>query len=492
MSGPSKINRLVHRMDKRCDWRQRYPPRTKGDRRASVMRNLARCRQGDLGARQHDCDACGTSLVTLNACRDRHCPACARQARFLWYEEVLSWSLNCDYLHIVTTLPHLINPLVIANEADLLRLLFRCTREALLELIRQKYDCIPGLILVVHTWGQRLNFHFHIHVVMTAGGLLIKTDGEPQRWIEIDQDEMEASAGEIARRFKKKYLRGVRKALRSGSLRLPASLADSAELDSLMETLQRKEWVADVGATPEEYRRRGERRMSLGYLGKYVAGTAIGDGRIESIDDQYVTFRAHDYRTGKTEVLTFTHWEFLDAYCDHCLPHRLCRYRTAGIFATAVRDNCLAICRPLLGEPSAMQLAEAADESFIENPFAGEEEEDEGSFVPCPECDKRMRVRLTLEGAMACVLLQVTSAVWALLQSGAELSVHAAIQFVARAQSEQCAVCRALLAGRFEPRDDLIGFVETVIQDRLREQQQRKQQQRGPPFEQVGSEDTWK
>lgn len=481
MSASSKINRLAHRKGKRVDWRRRYPIRGKGDRRATVMRNLARCRQGDLGARQHDCDACGASIVTLNACKDRHCPACARQARFLWHQEVLSWSLNCDYLHIVTTLPHLINPLIILNEVELLRLLFRCTRETLLEMIRQKYGCTPGLILVVHTWGQRLNFHFHIHVVMTAGGLSIKADGQPQRWIEIDQDQMEAAAQEIARRFKKKYLRGVRKAIRHDSLQLPASLRDPAALDCLMETLQRKEWVADVGATPEKYRKRGERRMSLGYLGKYVAGTAIGDGRIESIDDQCVTFRAHDYRTGTTERLTFTHWQFLDAFSDHCLPRLLHRFRMAGIFAPVGRQKRLEVCRRLLGQPSAKQLAEAADESLgcLED---DEEEQHEGSFVPCPQCDKRMRVRLALEGAVVCALLQVASVVWSSLQSGAKLSIRTAIRLVAGDRSQRYSVCRTLLPDRIETSEDLIGFVETVIRDRLRQQQQ----QRGPPLEQAG------
>ena len=129
-------------------------PRRLDDRRAKVLTQLARCRHGELGARQYDCHGCGARRVTINSCKDRHCPQCARQRRYVWHQQVLSWSLDCDYLHLVVTLPHELNWLVAANQGPLLRLLFECVRESILWLVRKVAGCVPGLILVLHTWGQ--------------------------------------------------------------------------------------------------------------------------------------------------------------------------------------------------------------------------------------------------------------------------------------------------------------------------------------------------
>ena len=165
----------------------------------------------------------------------------------------------------------------------------------------------------------------------------------------------------------------------------------------------------------------------------------------------------------------------------------------AGVFAPSVRGEYLSLCRELLGVPTEKQLAEASDESLEEfsNPFDGDEEL-EASFVPCRECDSRTRVRQSLDGPLVRALLQVAAAVWLLLQTGSELTIRAAIALVASAQSEQRPVHRALQPNRMETHEDLIGFIEAVINDRVREQRQREQQQRGPPLTQAGSEDARK
>jgi hypothetical protein len=156
------------------------------------------------------------------------------------------------------------------------------------------------------------------------------------------------------------------------------------------------------------------------------------------------------------------------------------RFRMAGLFAVAGRDERLQICRAQLGQLSAEQLAAAGDESF--NPFAGDEDdeepEDEGSYVPCPACGKRTSLRLTLEGPMTSKLLEVASAVLLLLQCGSKLAIRSAVEIIARAGAEHCAVNRALLPSRLETNEALIGFTETVVRARLREQLQR-----GPPEE---------
>ena len=312
-----------------------FPPPL-DDRRAKVLIELARCRHGELGARQYDCHGCGARRVTLNSCKDRHCPQCARQRRYVWHQQVLSWSLDSDYLHLVVTLPHELNALVAANQGPLLRLLFECAREAILWLVRQVAGCVPGLILVLHTWGQRLNYHFHIHVVMTAGGLSL--DGS--RWIDLEQDVVAEQEAMLAGRFKKLFLRKLRRLLKTQlfdieqadahawnpdgdipadepePLRLwyPLEQPDRQAMEAMLEKLERKSWVCDIEATPEKYRDSGERRKSLGYVGKYVAGSAIGDGRLLSEQDGMLTFRAYCYRTQKQITITLPLLEFVAAY----------------------------------------------------------------------------------------------------------------------------------------------------------------------------------
>ena len=216
-------------------------------------------------------------------------------------------------------------------------------------MIREQYGCTPGLIVVLHTWGQRLNHHFHIHIVMTAGGL--STD--KNRWIAIDQDEMETRAAEIAGCFKQRFLKGLRRLLNQEQLRFPLAQPDRPSIDSMLSIVEQKDWIADVGATPKKYRDQGQRRMSLGYVGKYVAGTAIGDGRIISDEGGIVIFRAFDYRTGEHIEIKMPGPHFVEAFLRHVLPARLHRCRTAGIFAPQGRTARLDRCRALLGEPTA-------------------------------------------------------------------------------------------------------------------------------------------
>jgi hypothetical protein len=395
---------------------------------------------------------------------------------------VLDWSLNCDYLHIVTTLPHELNDLVAANGGLLLRLLLNCTRKVYLELVSDRYGCTPGLILVLHTWGQRLNRHFHVHTVMTARGL----SQDQSRWIEFDQDEMESASAEIARRFKAKFLRGLRKLIRQSKLLSPPSLRDDEAIKRMLAVIEGKDWVADVGATPKKYRDSGQRRMSLGYVGKYVAGTAIGDGRIISDEGGIVTFRAFDYRTGESIEISMEGPRFVEAFARHILPLRMHRCRFAGIFAPQGRPARLDRCRALLGEPSEEQAAEASDDS-MSNPFCGDEEdaEEEGSYVPCPVCREKTRLRFEIDGPIICELLQVATAVIAMLGAGSRLSMFAAIEVVARAECQHRPLLRSLLPGRVETHADLILTTETLVLDHLRRSQHDEQEpnstERGPP-----------
>jgi hypothetical protein len=356
----------------------------------------------------------------------------------VWEKQVLDWSLDCDYLHLVVTLPHELNPLIAANPGPLLRLLHATARDAVLGFARPHGVAEPGLIAVLHTWGQHLNYHFHMHLVMTAGGL--SADGT--QWVKFDQDQVAADNVALAERFKKLYLRRLKKMLRErlfsddrgedviedysyqskGRLRYPLQQPDQASLEAILSILEAKKWVADIGVTPERFRERGERRNAMRYVGAYVAGSAIGDGRLVSAHGDTVKFRAFDYRSDQYIELEMTKVEFVEAYARHILPARLRRFRFAGLFRPKGRAERLSHCRKLLGsveaEPAA-PLMPPQDHAPVVHVIPAEAPEKapeettselkHGLF--CSKCSQRMTRVIEIDGSMSCWMLKVAMTV---------------------------------------------------------------------------------
>jgi hypothetical protein len=391
------------------------------NRSDKVIRMLTSCRHGELGASQYHCGDCGASRVTLNACGDRHCPQCAKQARFQWQAKVKKWALDVDYVHLVTTLPHELNDLVAANDGVLLRALFATTRTSIENLISDHYACKPGLVQVVHTWGQKLGRHYHIHNVMTAGGL--SHDGNT--WLPIDQDEFETRTIELAARFKKCFLKHLRFLLGQGRLKLPRRLcgkscscscscsceACKVAVANLLATIEKKTWVADIGATPLKYRNSRDRQRTIGYLAKYVAGTAIGDGRILSDQDGWVTFGFYDYVTESYGVEKIRGIDFHILFRQHILPARMPRCIMSGLFAPSRRrDGRLELCRTLIdqanqpGNDSDQPRVHSGHDPLAQSPTdeevtADEEVIDTSSKVPCQVCGMKMTQSHAIKGS---------------------------------------------------------------------------------------------
>ena len=212
-------------------------------RQASVMRHLIDCRTAALGGHTDACDRCGFARISYNSCRDRHCPKCQATQRQQWIEARLNRVLPVEHFHVVFTLPEELNPLVLRNQAALYGLLFRAASQALLTLASdpKRLGAQIGVTALLHTWGQNLLFHPHLHCVVTGGGL--SADG--QRWVPTRQHYL-LPVRALARLFQGKFLAGLQELHRAGRLALAGSTADLADPSSFAtfrDRLYRKDWI---------------------------------------------------------------------------------------------------------------------------------------------------------------------------------------------------------------------------------------------------------
>jgi hypothetical protein len=182
-----------------------YPLQQAGQMRR-VLARLASCRTGDLGSAQFQCGHCGTSRLVPAPCGNRHCAGCSFVRSDNWKDDVMGWNVQCEYQHLVFTLPHLLNPWLRTYTRDLYNLLIRSVRDCLLRLHAKHFDCQPGALLTLHTWGQRMNQHVHVHVILTGGGLSL--DG--QKWVPVDHQAPQLTRESLAAEFKKMFLRRLR------------------------------------------------------------------------------------------------------------------------------------------------------------------------------------------------------------------------------------------------------------------------------------------
>lgn len=356
-------------------------------RERTVLAQLVSCRTARLGGHAWKCDACGEVLASYNSCRNRHCPTCRGAARANWLDRVREGLLPVPYFHVVQTLPHepQLDRLTLANRSLLYGLLFRSTADALLELAADpKYlGARIGLIMVLHTWGQLMEPHHHVHVVIPGGGLSL--DG--MRWVSC-RDEFFLPVRVIGSLVRGKFLAGLKKLWREGKLKLGGELAPLAEkpqFERWLSMLYEKEWVSYAQGPPSGIE--GPEAV-LKYLARYVSGVAISDKRLVSHADGRVVFRWKNYRAGGQEQTTsVTGVEFVRRYMQHVLPRGLVRIRYYGLLSNRHRVKNVARCRALLGVSSEPNTELRAPES----------PEAKGSASPepalCPSC-KRGRLVL--------------------------------------------------------------------------------------------------
>jgi hypothetical protein len=354
---------------------------TAGQRQA--LRDLARCRTAALGGHLDRCLDCGHDRPAYNSCRNRHCPKCQALARARWLARQAGHLLPVEYFHLVFTLPAELNELARANPAVLYDLLFRAAAGAVREVAAdpRHLGACPGLLLVLHTWGQTLQLHPHVHGVVTGGGLSCDADGRidaPARWVSC-RPGFFLPVRALSRVFRGQYLAGLRRAQARGTLRLPGRLrplADPAAFHAFVRPLHQKDWV--VYAKPPF----GGPGQVLKYLARYAHRVAISNHRLLRADGGRVAFRYKEYAAGGRErVLDLDAVEFLRRFAQHVLPAGFVKARHYGLLANRVRDDRLARCRLLLAAAAVGPAVRPAGGERVEVGPAAERR--------CPRCGSR-------------------------------------------------------------------------------------------------------
>jgi putative transposase/transposase-like zinc-binding protein len=323
---------------------------------AKALRDLARCRTAALGGHVERCLDCGHDRIAYNSCRNRHCPKCQALARARWLDREAEHLLPVEYHHVVFTLPAELSDLALANPAVLYDLLFQAASATLREVAAnpKRLGAQVGVLMVLHTWGQNLHHHPHVHGVVTGGGLSCSARGmvdECPRWVAC-RPGFFLPVRVLSRVFRGQFLAGLRAAFAAGRLAFPAALAAlaaPAAFATFLAPLSAREWV--VYAKPPF----GGPAQVLKYLARYTHRVAISNHRLLAVADGQVCFRYRDYAGGhRTKTLTLTADEFLRRFVQHVLPSGFVKVRHYGLLANRRRADRLAQCRRrLLGLAAA-------------------------------------------------------------------------------------------------------------------------------------------
>lgn len=337
-----------------------------------VLKALAACRTSRLGGHVLECTACGHRKQAYNSCHNRHCPKCQAGLRGKWFEDRQRDLLPVEYFHVVFTLPSELGALTLQNKAVIYSLLFRATAETLTEVAAGWKDLKAkiGFFAILHTWGQKLDLHPHLHCVVPGGG--ISLDGT--RWVSCPRGFF-MPVKMLSRKFRGKFLALLKQSHERGELTLKGSLAaysSEAAFKAWLSPLYGKEWV--VYAKPPW---NGPEQV-LKYLARYTHRVAIANQRLLSIDGGRVTFSYKDYRRGHHQRrLTLSAGEFIRRFMMHVLPRGFTRIRYYGFLANAQRGQQLTKIRQLLNVPDQDRPNEQADSL---------EEEQEAELEQCPHC----------------------------------------------------------------------------------------------------------
>ena len=313
-----------------ADYQKAYPlwPEHK-----KIVSDLLNCRTAKLGGKIERCDHCGVLRVVYHSCRNRHCPRCQHMPRERWLEKRKQEILPVSYFHVVFTLPHELNAVILNNKKVMFNILFAASSKTLLKFGENQLNGTPGFLAILHTWDQKLHAHFHLHCII-AGGVVSK-DGS--RWIDCKNDYL-FNQDALSLVFRAKFIQRMSDAIQNENLKFAPNT-----YKKLKNTLFDKKWVVSV--------RDPVKRPDyvLEYLARYTHRVAIANSRIKALKDGRVTFAAKNRKKDRTETITISAVEFIRRFLLHSLPKGFVKIRHYGFLANRNRAKNLKTIRMLMG-----------------------------------------------------------------------------------------------------------------------------------------------
>ena len=346
-----------------------------------IMGAITACRTAVLGGHVEQCDDCGATRIAYNSCRNRHCPKCQGLARARWLADRQAELLPVPYFHVVFTLPAPVGEIAFQNKAAAYAILFRAAAETLATIAAdpQHLGAQLGMTMVLHTWGQTLQHHPHVHCVVTGGGPSL--DGT--RWAAC-RPGFFLPVRVLSRLFRRLFLQDLQNAFDTGNLRFfgkLSGLSDPEVFARHLDGFRRINWVV-YAKSPF-----GGPEQVLAYLGRYTHRVAIANSRLISLSDGKVRFTWKDYRAnGKTKVMMLAADEFIRRFLLHTLPDGFHRIRHYGFLANGSRSDNLARCRRLLDARDTDDACEPITErAKADGPITT------ADLAICPDCGGTMR-----------------------------------------------------------------------------------------------------
>jgi len=303
-----------------------------------AFRDILNCRTAALGCHADVCDKCGHQEISYNSCRNRHCPKCQTIAKEQWIDKQSQNLLDIPYFHVVFTLPDALNPIIYQNQDIMYDLFFKTAAGTLMELSDDpKYlGATPGITAVLHTWGQNLLYHPHIHFIVTGGGL-----SSLNEWIN-SREKFFIPVKVLSTKFRGKFL-AYFKAANLSFYNDVVDLDNPAAFSSFVSALYDKDWVTYCKPPFENPSK------VISYLGRYTHRVAISNNRILHCDSGLVTFSWRDYKdSNKVKEMTVTAEEFIRRFMMHILPSGLRKIRHYGILTARDKSKRIALCQSLI------------------------------------------------------------------------------------------------------------------------------------------------
>jgi Putative transposase/Transposase zinc-binding domain len=354
-----------------------------------VMTAIEVCRTAALGGHVERCEDCAHTRIAYNSCRNRHCPKCQWPAAQAWLEAREAELLPVPYFHVVFTMPAALGAIAYQNKAKVYGLLFTAAADTLTTIAAdpKHLGAHIGVSAVLHTWGQNLQHHPHLHCIVPGGGL--SPDGK--RWMACKRGFFLA-VRVLSRLFRRLFLEGIERLHAAGELQFftdLSALKDADALTTYLAPLRKTEWVVYAKkpfAGPKQV---------LAYLARYTHRVAIANSRLLDLDATHVRFRWKDYRENghhQHKVMRLDVGDFMRRFLLHVLPNGFHRIRHYGLFANSHRADKLALCRTLLGMAVPTAKQSEHDDAEPPSPF---------DPPPCPCCGGRMIIIERFDGPLS-------------------------------------------------------------------------------------------